>query len=141
MQLFIHEILDQVVKLKKVDEKVAFLHKHNTQALRDFLKITYDPTVKWLVPDSEPPYTPCDPHNSPSDLRRRITDLTLCIAPRGNLVAPMKRENIFIGILESIHPADARYMINNALVHKPVKGLTASVVNQAFPKLGIPVSK
>jgi hypothetical protein len=34
MQLFVHEILDQVVKLKKVEEKVAFLHKHNSQVLR-----------------------------------------------------------------------------------------------------------
>ena len=139
MQLYVHEILDQVVKLKKVEEKVAFLHKHNSQVLRDFLKITYDPTVKWLVPDGEPPYTPCEPHNHPSDLRRRISDLTLCIAPRGSQVPPMKRETVFIGVLEAIHPADARIIVENALPHKPVKGLTAKVVAQAFPKLGIPV--
>jgi len=141
MQLYVHEILDQVVKLKKVEEKVAFLHKHNSQVLRDFLKITYDPTVKWLVPDGEPPYTPCEPHNAPSDLRRRISDLTLCIAPRGNQVAPMKRETVFIGVLEAIHPEDARAIVEHALPHKPVKGLTPKVVAQAFPKLGIPVSK
>ena len=139
MQLFVHEILDQVVKLKKVEEKVAFLHKHNSQVLRDFLKITYDPSVTWLVPDSAPPYTPCEPHNHPSDLRRRINDLTLCIAPRGSQVTPMKREQVFIGVLEAIHPLDAKIVAENALTHKPVKGLTAKVVAQAFPKLGIPV--
>ena len=141
MQLHVYEILDQVVKLKKVEEKVAFLHKHNTQVLRDFLKITYDPTVKWLVPDSEPPYTPCEPHNAPSSLHRQMRNLTLCIAPRGNQLASVKRENIFIGVLEAVHPSDAKALVEHALPHKPVKGLTAKVVAQAFPKLGMPVSK
>ena len=45
-----------------------------------------------------------------------------------------KREAIFIGILESIHPQDAKHVVN--MINKTApKGVTKVVVKEAFPEL------
>ena len=46
-----------------------------------------------------------------------------------------KREKIFLGILESIHPSDADLVCKMINKEKPVKGITAKLVEEAFPGL------
>ena len=49
------------------------------------------------------------------------------------MIAP-KRENIFIGLIEGIHPSDAKLVID--MINKRVpKGLTREIVQEAFPGL------
>ena len=138
MEQYIYEVIEKVAQAKTNEEKVKLLHKNNSIGLRNILKITYDKSVKWLIPDNKPPYEPNDGHNAPSNLLKKTQDLTLCVAPRGNQVKPYDRESIFIGVLESIHPKDAEIMVDNVLKHKPFKGLTSKVVREAFPNLAIP---
>ena len=45
-----------------------------------------------------------------------------------------KREQIFIGMLEGVHPEDAKIII--AMINKQnIKGLSRPVVEEAFPGL------
>ena len=46
-----------------------------------------------------------------------------------------KREKIYIGLLESIHPEDAKVVINMVNRKKPGNGITEKVVKEAFPSL------
>ena len=50
------EILDKVSKLKTKNQKVAHLRQNNTDALRQVLKSSFDPKVKWALPFGEVPY-------------------------------------------------------------------------------------
>ena len=46
----------------------------------------------------------------------------------------VKREKIFIGLIEGIHPEDAQLVIN--MVNKtPIEGISKNVVKEAFPGL------
>ena len=46
----------------------------------------------------------------------------------------MKREQIFIGILEGVHPEDAKLVIG--MINKDkIPGISRPVVEEAFPKL------
>ena len=45
-----------------------------------------------------------------------------------------KRENIYIRLLESIHPLDAEIVIN-MVSKKSIKGISKSVVQEAYPGL------
>ena len=56
MQLLISEILDKVSKLKTKKEKVAWLKEHNSDGLRMVIKASFDPKMKWLLPEGEVPY-------------------------------------------------------------------------------------
>ena len=42
---------------------------------------------------------------------------------------------LFIEMLESIHPEDAKILLNMVVKQPPVKGITKAVVKQAFPDL------
>ena len=45
-----------------------------------------------------------------------------------------KREAVFIGLLESIHPQDAKHVVD--MINKTApKGVTKAVVTMAFPEL------
>jgi len=47
----------------------------------------------------------------------------------------MKREQIFIGVLEAVHPKDAELVISMINKKSPVKGLTLKIAQEAFPDL------
>jgi hypothetical protein len=55
MRLTIPEILAQVVLAPTKAEKIATLQKHNNPALRDILRINFDPAVKLDIPAGPTP--------------------------------------------------------------------------------------
>ena len=49
------EILDKVSKLKTKNQKVAHLRQYNSDGLRQVIKSSFDPKVKWALPDGKYP--------------------------------------------------------------------------------------
>ena len=136
--LEIHEVLEQFQKLKTRDEKVAHLKKHASPALKDLLRCSLDPRVVFQLPAGKPPYEPAKEGSVPSTLLKKNRDLTYWVkggqGDRGG-IKQYKRERIFLDALESIHPKDAEILIL-AKDKKPLcKGLTAKLVEKAFPGL------
>ncbi len=132
---FVYEVIQEAQKAKTVEDKVAILKKNDSWALKDVLRGTYDEAVKWLLPEGQPPYTACEGHNAPSNLLRQNTNFKYFVdGGPGNPMAPVKRESIFIKVIESIHPEDAKLVIG--MINKqPIEGLSADVINTAFPNL------
>ena len=58
--LLFSEVLDKVHKAKTKDQKVKILRQHNTPALRSVLKASFDPNIKWALPEGDVPYTKND---------------------------------------------------------------------------------
>ena len=52
----------------------------------------------------------------------------------GDKLQKVKREQMFIGILEGVHPEDAKLVISMINKQKP-NGLSRPIVEEAFPKL------
>ena len=52
------EIFEKVGKLKTKKEKVTYLQNNNTDALRMIIKSSFDPSIKWLLPEGSVPYVP-----------------------------------------------------------------------------------
>jgi hypothetical protein len=132
---YVYEAIEEVQKAKTKADKVDKLKKNDSWALKDILRGTYDSTVKWLIPPGEPPYTPTDGHNAPSNLLKRNKEFAYFAkgGPGGKLPA-YKREKIFIGLIESIDPKDARLVISMINKEK-LKGITRPVIEEAFPGL------
>ena len=55
--------------------------------------------------------------------------------PFANQVKPIRREGIFLNILESIHPTEADVLVAAKDRKLKVKGLTKALVDEAFPGL------
>ena len=49
------EILDRVSKIKTKKEKVTFLRKYQTDALRMICKASFDPNIVWELPTGDVP--------------------------------------------------------------------------------------
>ena len=47
----------------------------------------------------------------------------------------MKREQLFISLLEDVDNDDANLLANHMITQKPVKGLTKKTLMEAFPEL------
>ena len=56
MDLLISEILDKVSKAKTKQNKVALLKQYNSPALRMVIKSSFDPKIKWALPEGEVPF-------------------------------------------------------------------------------------
>jgi hypothetical protein len=134
--LDVYEVFELFEKTKTRAEKIEVLKKNESWALKDILKGALDPKIEWLLPKGEVPYTPSEAHNAPSSLLRKNRDFRYVVKGGGGEKMPaVKREKVFLGIVESIHPKDAELvcaMINKKL---PVKGLTVKLVQEAFPGL------
>jgi|TARA_R110000868_G_scaffold277530_2_gene537324 hypothetical protein len=134
--LEIYEIFENFEKAGSHEEKIKVLKQNESWALKDVLRGALDPKVEWLLPPGEVPYTACEEHNAPSTLLRKNVDFKYCVKGHlGNQIKRYKLEKIFLGIVESIHPKDAKLVCAMINKHLPVKDLTPEVVKEAFPGL------
>jgi hypothetical protein len=131
--LGIYEILDLVKSAKTKQEKVEILRKHQSETLTYILELAFHPNVGWWLPEGAPPYKPCQLVDTEGRLYNEARTLPLYLSGNRPDLKPHQRENLFIGLLESIHPKDAELLI--AVKDKKVKGLNVETINEAFPGL------
>jgi hypothetical protein len=136
MALLVHEVIEKANKARSKDDKVKVLRDNESWALKDILRGTFETTLEWNLPGGEPPWTPCEPHNAPTNLLKEHKQFVYFVKGlrESNRLLAAKRESIFIGLIEGIDPNDARLVINMINKEKP-KGISRPVVEEAFPGL------
>lgn len=133
--LSLAEIVNTACSLTSKQEKVDFLLKNNSRPLRDILKLMYDKSLKLNIPNVAPPYTPSQMPDSHGMLYRETRKLVYFVQGMdGDNIHPIRREAVFIQMLESVDPEDAKLLVD-MIKQKPLKGLTAATLNEAFPNL------
>jgi len=135
MKLSLAEIVNEAIKKKNNPEKVAWLKQNNSEPLRMVLQIMYDKNITVLLPNSEPPYKPSEVIDSEGMLFREARRLKLFVKGAGyDNLNQIKREQLFIGLLEDVDKKDARLLIQ-MILQKPLTGLPISVIKESFPGL------
>lgn len=134
----IFEIFKDIKQCKNRNEVLEVLQANkDSMPLKDILRGMFDDSIQWNLPEGEPPYTPNKPESVPSTLRKRHLDFKFFVSGlrSSENLTPMKREKMFISLLESIHPEDAKIVLKMKDKKSPTKGLTKTVVKEAFPNL------
>lgn len=136
MKLSISELLAQCSKLGSTAERIAFLQYHDTPTMRAILQYALDPRVEWLLPKGVPPYKPCEFLDQEARLFQEIRKINLFVkgGEHPNM-HPTKREQLFIQFIEGLCPDDAKLICSVKDKKIPYKGITASLVNAAYPGL------
>jgi len=137
------EALTTARKTKNVTQKIEALQalSEETKAqLHSVFQLTYNSHISWLLPPGTPPYRPLDPDlDQEGRLIAELKNFSYFIANDGKPVQPdakqMRREQLFIRILESIEPEDAELVIQ--MKEREIRGVSKNVVQKAFPELGI----
>ena len=136
MQLLISEILDKVSKLKTKKEKVAWLKDQNTDGLRVVIKSSFDPKIKWLLPEGDVPFRRNDAPagTEHTDLHMESRKLYHFIEGGNYDITQTKRETLFIQVLEGLQEEDADVLVaaKEKSLHRKFKGLSDNVVKEAF---------
>jgi len=130
-----HEIFTLVNNAKDKPKKIEVLRKYDGQGLRQLLKAAFDPKIVWDIPEGTPPYMANEAptgteHTSLLDEARKL----YIFIKGGSNVPKVKKENLFIQMLEALHKDDAVALINikDKKLNLVYKGLTENVVKEAF---------
>ena len=136
-KLEVFEILEKVENAKTKQDKIAVLQANDVMPLLDVLRGTFDETIEWNLPGGTPPYTPNNEESYPSSLLRQHRNFKYFVKGlrESSRLNPIRRERMFIDILKAIHPKDAELLVSMINKKSPVKGLTKSLVKEAFPQL------
>ena len=125
---FLPEILDEI----NTDPKLLGTKFKGNSALKIIFEYAFLPEKKFLLPEDEPPYRPdaapigMNPAILTQELRRFYVFL------REDL-KPIKREALFISLLESVHPSEASLIIaiKDQKLNKLYKKITRKLVEEA----------
>lgn len=137
-RLEVFEILDKVVNAKEDKERVAILKQYSeVMYLRDVLQGTFDSAIQWNLPAGTPPYTPNEERSTPSSLARHHRKFKYFVKGLrdSERLDKIKRERMFIEILEAVHHQDAAILVSMINKTSPVDVLTVKIVKEAMPDL------
>jgi hypothetical protein len=135
MKLSISEILKKASQLSDVNKRAQYLRENDSQALRTILTGIFSPYVKWILPEGEPPYKPCDLVDQHHRLYTEARKMYLFVEGGNPNLSQLRREALFIELLESLDPDDAKLCIAMKDRKMLYPNITIEVVTLAFPGL------
>ena len=106
-----------------------------TPDLKTLLKYTYHKDVKFDLPEGDPPYKQMDtPENMGHNRLPREMRKFQYFFKESNLNT-IKREKLFIELLETISPEEAKLVLMVKNKKLTYKGITRKLVEEALPEL------
>jgi hypothetical protein len=136
IRIAISEVLKKAGEFKNKKEKIEWLHKNDSIPLRTVIRLIYDKDITFLLPETPPPWKKNKLPDTDTMLYREARRLRIFVKGGGyDNLKQVKRESLFISLLEDINNEDADLLTQNMLSHTPVKGLTRQTVEEAFPDL------
>ena len=130
------EILTKVNNAKTKDKKIAVLKENDSEPLRMLIKSSFDPKIKWVMPEGEVPYKPNEAPEGTEHtlLSQEVRRFWHYIEGADNQTPKMKKETMFIQMLEGLHKSEAEVVCyaKDKVLQQKYKGLSDAVVKAAF---------
>ena len=135
---FVNEILDYVSSQKSKIAKVEALKEYRNDALVSILIWNFDETVVSMIPEGDVPFTPNDsPQGTDhTSLRREQRNLYHFVKGGNDALNNLRRESMFIQMLEGLHPNVARIVVlaKDGRLHEDYS-VTYDQVAEAYPDI------
>ena len=135
-KLLMHEILTKVNNAKDKPKKIEVLKQYDTPGLRRIIKGSFDPKIKWDLPEGTPPFIANEAPDGTEHSRLENESKKFWHFVQGADVATSKtrKETMFLQILEALSKGEASIAIamKDKELHKNYKGLSTAVVKEAF---------
>ena len=131
----LHEILTKVNNAKDKPKKIAVLREHDSPGLRRVLKGSFDPNIKWDLPEGAPPFIANEaPEGTEHSLLENESSKYWHFVEGADTISKTRKETMFVQSLEALHKseADVAIRMKDKELHKHYKGLSAAVVKEAF---------
>jgi hypothetical protein len=136
MRKSVAEILEEIAALKKKEDKIIKLRENvSNMVMLKILQWTYDQRIKWLLPEGEVPYNPTKYLDQEGNLYNEARRLYLFVEGGNPNLKQIRREFLFIQLLETLSPKEAQLLSSVKDKKLPYKGITEKLVQEAFPGL------
>ena len=132
------ELYEMLYLIDKSDEPETLVAKFGKQysSFTDYLRCVFDTRIEFMLPDGKPPYRPADSNNPPSSWHKKHLNLKYFVKVGvTDSMSQIKRERMFIEMLESVHPEDALIICKMIEKKTTSKKLTKELVSKVFPNL------
>jgi hypothetical protein len=114
------------------DTQIAYLRTVYNEPLRYVIQGALHPGVEWLLPKGQMIFAPTrDP--DAAKFYREFKKLYVFCKGGNDALDQTRRENLFIQMLEAIHPDDADLMIHVKDKYLPYPGLDYDLFCEAYP--------
>jgi len=133
MKLSVSEILKKASLIEDENQRIDWLRHNNSVALESVLRGAYDSTIKWLLPEGSPPYKPSELVDQQHILYAESRKLYLFIEGGNPNLNPLRREALFVQLLEAVDPEDAKLLLAVKDKKIPYPHISPEFVRKAFP--------
>ena len=134
----ISEILVKVNNAKDKPKKIAVLKQYDSPGLRMVLKSSFDPKIQWRLPTGDVPFKKNDAPAGTEHTRLEQEARTLFHYIKGgnDKLSSLRRETMFINILEGLHPLEAEIivLVKDKDLETKYK-ITKEIVSEAYPDI------
>ena len=133
----IAEALERISKIKTKQGKIDALRKSHSIAMETVVDLCFNPNVKFVLPEGEPPYRPAaKAMDAQAFLFTNLRKFGIFVqnGPYRNM-NPKKREMQFINFIEGCDPDDAKLVIAIKDKKMPYVGITQKLFEAAWPAL------
>jgi hypothetical protein len=109
---FIFEILDLVSQQRTREKRIQILKEYETDSLKSIFIWNFDDTVVSIIPEGVVPYKQNEVPigNDHTSLRREYQQLYHFVKGGNDSLTSLRRETMFIQILEGLHPREAEIL-------------------------------
>ena len=130
-------IFEDVAAANSIKARKEILLENESKPLKEILKYAFHPDIKFALPPGKPPYkTIGSPEEyNPTYLYPNIRKFYLYIEGGHKGLTQLRREQLFIQMLESLHPKEAEVVIQVKDKKLNYRGLTYKLVKTTFPEI------
>tara|TARA_R100000008_G_scaffold3124_1_gene2278 strand:+ start:256 stop:837 length:582 start_codon:yes stop_codon:yes gene_type:complete len=136
---FIFEVLEHANKQRTIQGRVDVLKEYRDDSLVSILIWNFDESVVSMIPEGQVPYEKNEvpvgtDHTS---LRREYKNLYHFIKGGNDSLSSIRRETMFIQMLEGLHPkeADIIVLVKDHLLHLQYPKINKEIVSKAYPDI------
>lgn len=151
-RIYLPELFEEINSYETDEERVETIKQYvnksqeNSTLLCDYLQSIYHPAVKLDLPDSIPPYDNTkyvDYDMAPTTLSAGLKRIKYFVKGHSSYIEKLvKRENVFIQILEGMHSKDSllySYILLKKFPKETYQNLGIAVFNKAWPEVFVDV--
>ena len=125
------ETLEMVGKAKTREEKRKILKDRENFATQALLQLNYHPNVKWILPKGSPPYVKNE-NTADASLHFEVKKLNYYTDPSPHELPMLRRESMFVQLLERLDPADAELLLAVKDQKLSYRGLSYKLVKDTW---------
>lgn len=138
MKKSMSEILDEASKITKRTDRIQYLRQNYSPQLHKVLEYAFNKFIEFDLPAGAPPFKPLGTFEAQGMLYSEARKLHIFVkgAHPGldamGKAGSVKRESLFIAMLENVDPEDAKLLIAMKDKKVPYKGITYKLIKEAF---------